>query len=347
MPTVSIPNVRLAGISAAIPALEELAWSDLKLLPGQLAVAQRHQETPFRRMAKIPDTQADYCVEAAKPLLAELNWQPAEIDLIVLATLTPDYPIPATAIIIQDRLGVPKTAPAFDLPTGSLGFLHGLQLVASMLSNGSLKKALLLTGEIPKTAESPKLEPHRAIHGHNGTVAALEFSEGAPAMHFDAGGDGNDLKAYYMPVGGVRNPPKPEMFADAEGIAFASDFVLNATVLAERSQQELPGSIERVLAKAGVSIENIDACFLQPLSLPVEGKIRQKLGIPYEKFHGFQWEFGYAGSGSMPLAMLSRAAVPLRSGRQVSLFSGLGPGLAWGSAIIETEKIACPPILEI
>src|SRR5437867_1747287 len=136
MPALSIKNVRLAGLAAAVPPLRELSWDDLGVAPDKCANARHRQTTPYRRMAKWEQCQSDFCVEAAKKLIADLGWRAEEIDLVVMTTLTADYPIPATAIVIQDRLGIPKSALAFDLPSGSLGFLHGLQVTASMLSAG-------------------------------------------------------------------------------------------------------------------------------------------------------------------------------------------------------------------
>jgi 3-oxoacyl-[acyl-carrier-protein] synthase-3 len=338
----------MAGLAAAVPQLEEFLWEELDVCPDRFAVARRHRETPWRRKAHADQCQSDFCVEAAKLLLGELAWKPEEIDLIVMATLTPDYPIPATAIIIQDRLGLSKSAAAFDLPSGGLGFLHGLQVVASMLSTGGLKRALLLTGEVSKTPESSDAgTPHRAVHGHSGSVCALEHLPGSPAMLFDACGDGSTFEALYMPVGGVRNPPRPEMFENSEGIKFASDYVLDASVLGTTATREIPASVHRVLDAARLDIADVDECYSNPLAMPVEEAIRKDLGIARDRFHSWIPEFGASGSGSIPLAMLARGASRLRQGRRSSLLCGIGPGLAWGSAVLTTDGMVCPDILEV
>jgi 3-oxoacyl-[acyl-carrier-protein] synthase III len=348
MATLSINHVRLAGLAAAVPALEEFAWEELGADAGRFAVAQERRAIPWRRAARADQCQSDLCVEAARPLLCELGWDPSTIDVIVMATLTPDFPIPATAIIVQDRLGVPKTAAAFDLPSGGLGFLHGLQVAASMISNGCLKRALLLTGEVSKTPESSDCAmPHRAVHGHCGSVCALEYRPGIPAMFFDSGGDGSTFEALYMPVGGVRNPPRPEMFNDPEGVRFASDYVLDETAFGQMAIGELPGCVERVLKAAGKTVEDLDGCYFNPISHPVEAAIRKRVGIPYDRFHSLIPEFGGSGSGSIPLALAARGASRLRRGARTSLLAALGPGLAWSSAVVQTEDFVCGDILEV
>ena len=347
MPTLSIPNVRLAGLAVAVPPVEEMSWPEVPEAE-RFELSQRQGETPYRRVARTEQCQSDLCVEAARALLGDLGWQPAEIDVVVMATLTPDYPIPATAIIVQDRLGIPKTAAAFDLPSGSLGFLHGLQLVASMVSTGSLKKALLLCGQVSKTPEpSDALLQYRAIHGHSGSACALEFSANAAPMYFDAGGDGTDFDALYMPVGGVRNPPRSDMFADPNGIRYASEYVFDSGRMGARAHDELPASMLRVLEAAGLTSREVDGCYLSQLPLPVECAIRRELHLPVDRVHGVVAEYGASGSGTIPLAMLARSASRLSAGRQTSLLSAIGPGLAWGSALVTTDAIACPELLEV
>jgi 3-oxoacyl-[acyl-carrier-protein] synthase-3 len=347
MPTVTIPNVRIAGLSAAVPPVEEFSWSEIPDA-DRFAVARRRGETPFRRAARIDQCQSDLCVDAARALLAELDWQPGSIDAVVMATLTPDYPIPATAIIVQDRLAIPKSAAAFDLPSGSLGFLHGLQLVAGMLSPGWLKRGLLLCGQVSKASGlSDDLQPHRDIHGHSGSVCALEFSEDAAPMHFDTGGDGTDFDALYMPVGGVRNPPRPDMFSDPDGLRYASEYVLDMGRIGARAHDELPASMLRVLETAGLTSRDIDGCYLSDLPLPVASAIRRELHLPVDRIHGVAEDFGESGSGTIPLTILARSASRFSMGRQTSLLSAMGPGLAWGSALITTDSIACPEILEV
>ncbi len=347
MPAFSISNVRVAGLAAAIPQLEEFLWEELGGCADQFAVARRRHETPWRRMARPEQCQSDFCVVAAEALLSELGWKPEEIGLIVMATLTPDYPIPATAIIIQARLGVSKSAAAFDLPSGALGFLHGLQVAAGMLSAGCLRKALLLTGEVSKTPESwDCVPPHRAVHGHSGSVCALEYKPDSSAMLFDFGGDGATFNAFYMPVGGVRNPPRPDMFGDPAAMQLASDYVLDASAIGSTAAREFPGSVHRVLEAAGLDVTDLDGCYVTPVALPVGEAIRKDLGIARDRFHGTMPEFGASGSGSIPLAMLARGASRLRQGRCHSLLCGIGPGLAWGSAVLTTDNVVCPEILE-
>jgi len=348
MPAISINNVRLAGLAAVVPSIEERSWEDLGPAPERCANARRWKKTPFRRKATLEQCQSDFCVEAAGRLLAGLGWQASEIDVVVMATLTPDYSIPATSIIVQDRLGIPKTAAAFDLPSGPIGFLHGLQTAASMISAGFLKKALLLTGKVGKTQEASDYDaPHREISGDCGSVCALEFCEGSPSLIFDSGGDGSTYKAFYLPIGGVRNPAAPEMFATPEAAAAARDFVRDYQTASATARREFPDCVGRVLQRARKSISDIDGCYFAPMPRLVECTIRKEVGIPYDKYHSYIPDFGRCGSGSIPLTMLARAASRLRAGRHSAVIGGMGAGLAWSAAFITTENLICPEIIEM
>ena len=351
MPTASIANVRLAGVAAAVPPVRTASWDELGIPADRFKRSRAFNRKPVLREAKWEQCQSDFCHRAAETLLHDLGWSPSEIDVVVMVTITPDYPIPATAIIMQDRLCIPKTALAFDLPGSGATFFQGLQLVASMLSAGNLKRGLLLCGEVSKVVEGPDaIENVEHICGHNGGVCALEHAPGAEPMIFDCGGDGALHKSFFMQVGGTRMPPRREMFSEENLSSFdnpAVQFALDISACNDASARELPRSARGVLEHSGKAAGDLDFCFAQVMTLDAEVDLRAQLGIPPDRFHGYTREYGGGGSGGIPLAMLARAASQLRSGRRTSLLTGLGAGLAWGSALIATDRLVCPDIIEM
>jgi 3-oxoacyl-[acyl-carrier-protein] synthase-3 len=326
-------------------------WQDLDIPPERFKRARSFNVTPVVRAAKWEQCQSDFCERAASSLLKDLQWSPDSVDVVIMVTMTPDYPIPATAIIMQDRLGLSKSSVAFDLPGSGVTLLHGMQLVASILSAGCLKRGLLLCGEVSKVAEGPDaIENPEHICGHNGGVLAFEHSPGAAPMSFDSGGDGSLETAFYMPVGGTRRPPSPEMFS-AEAMDSldhpASRFTMDVHVLNEVAARELPRSARAVLAEAGKRPEEIDFCFVQPMDTVAEETLRAALGFRRDRFHGFSHEYGRGGSGGILFGMLSRAASQLEDGPRSSLLAGIGAGLAWASAVIHTDGLVCPDLIEM
>jgi len=351
MPTFSIHNVRLAGVAAAVPPVRKVEWQELGIPPERFKRARSFNGKPSVRAAKWEQCQSDFCARAAERLLHDLSWSPASVELIVMVTMTPDYPIPATAIIMQDRLGLSKSSVAFDLPGSGATLFHGLQLVSSILSSGCLRRALLLCGEVSKVVEGPDaIENVEHICGHNGGVLAFEHSPGAAPMCFNAGGDGAFDAAFQMPVGGTRRPPRREMFSTNGAATFdnpAVQFKLDLGVCDEVALRELPSSARAALAEAGERIEDIDFCFVQPMGITTEEALRAELGVRKDRFHGFTHEYGAGGSGGIVLGMLSRAASQLQNGPRTSLWTGIGAGLAWASAVIHTDGIVCPDLIEM
>ncbi len=346
MGAATIQNVHLAGLATAVPPLRVRTWEEAGVPADRFVKARTQGRQPAVRAAAWEQCQSDFCVRAAEALMEKLGWTPEQIDVVILVTLTPDYPIPATAIILQDRLRIPKTAVAFDLPGSEATFLHGLQLMASMLSGGHLRRGLLLCGEVSKVViGSEGIESPDQICGHNGSVCALEHTPGAAPMYFQSGGDGQAHLACHMPIGGTRRPPRAEMFQG--GTVAPMDFILDLPAVEAMALRALPACVREVLTLAVRHIGEVDHFFLQPITLATEDRIRRELGISRDRFHTLTPEFGRGGSGGIVLSMLTRATTELAAGRVTSLLAGLGAGLTWSSALLQTEGVLCLDPIEM
>lgn len=169
MAFLNISNVRIAGISACVP----------KHIIESASYAKEHNTADisattgiyFRRIGDIKTS--DLCYAAAEKLILDLNWDKSEIGAIIFVTQNPDYILPATSCILQDRLGLSKETYASDTSLGCSGWVYGLSQIASLLSNGTIKKALLLAGDAKRHFD-PSFEP---LFGYAGTATALEFNE--------------------------------------------------------------------------------------------------------------------------------------------------------------------------
>jgi 3-oxoacyl-[acyl-carrier-protein] synthase-3 len=351
MPVAKISQVRVAGLAAAVPPLRATTWAELGVPDDRFASSRLVRRRPSIRAAAWEQCQSDFCQRAAEALLHQLGWAAADVDIVVMVTLTPDYPIPATAIILQDRLGLKKTALAFDLPGSQVTFLQALQLVASMLSAGQLRRALLLCGEVSKVVDGPNtIESADHICGHNGSVVALEHAPDAEPMFFQSGGDGSAHQSFFMPIGGTRRPPQAEMFVEENAAASlnpAMRYTLDLEAVEAAALRELPVNMRAVLAAAGKDLAELDHIFLQPITLATDDALRRNLGIPPDRFHSATREYGHGGSGGIVLAMLTRAARTLSGGPCTSLLAGIGAGLAWSSAVLSTEKVVCLEPIEM
>jgi 3-oxoacyl-[acyl-carrier-protein] synthase III len=151
-----------------------------------------------------------------------------------------------------------------------------------------------------------------------------------------------------MPIGGTRRPPSVEMFSAAQDTEnVAGEFMLELPIVEETALTALPAAARAVLAQAGRQIHEVDHCFLQPITPITDDRIRRELGLPHDRFHSLIGEFGRGGSGGVALAMLARAATTLARGRSTSLVTAIGAGLAWGSALLETDGVVCAEPVEM
>ena len=204
-------NVRVVGVSAAVPEMvinnltQETNFSD-DYTPEDFVKTTGVIERP------VTDTlcTSDLCYEAAEKLIAEIGWDKGDIEALVFVSQTPDYVLPATACILQDRLALSKECYATDCSLGCSGWVYGLSQVMGLLCTGEIKKALLCVGDAKGRVYGPK-DP---LFGAAGTVTAVEYKEGEKGCQFYFGTDGSGYDAIITPDGGSRNPVTLDSFKE-------------------------------------------------------------------------------------------------------------------------------------
>jgi 3-oxoacyl-[acyl-carrier-protein] synthase-3 len=148
---------------------------------------------------------SDLCVDAAQRLLKSLEWSTDSVDCLVFVTQTPDYLLPATSCIIQDRLGLKPNCYALDISLGCSGWVYGLSVVAALMESGVFKRALLLAGDTTSVTKSPQDRSTFPLFGDAGTATAIEYRENSGTMAFDFGTDGSGYEAIMIKDGGFAN----------------------------------------------------------------------------------------------------------------------------------------------
>ena len=350
MATSSIQNVRLAGISACVPKgvqknedFDLISPEDRQKLIQTTGIANR-------RIALKEQCTSDLCFSAAEALLEDLQWNRDEIDAIVLVTQSADYTVPATAPILQDRLRLPKSCLAFDMNLGCSGYTYGLQVVGSLLSAGKLRKGLLLVGDTPSKTVSARDRSAATIFGDAGAATALETHEGA-TMHFDFGSDGSGYAAIIIPDGGLRNPvgyESLEMVDVDEGITRnRCQLILDGVEVFNFSIREVPKTVRSLMTFANRSVDDIDAFVFHQANLFMNDLIRKKLKLPAEKVHYTLREYGNTSSASIPLTIVSELRSEMVARKMSLVLCGFGVGLSWATSYVETDRISCPPIVEV
>lgn len=345
MATSTLKNVRFAGMASCVPKRIVSNLTDCKpQIRAERERLVRNIGIETRRMAPEWQCFSDLAFEATQKLLDSLQWQKEDIDALIVVTQSPDYPIPATAIILQDRLGLPHTTVAFDVNLGCSAYPFGIHLLGSMISAGGIKKGLLLVGDRSASMNDP-------IFSDAGTATALEFDESAPPMYFDLNSDGSGYKAIMLPVGGHREPVGMQHlvpFREDENDHWhrATDLVLDGPAVLSFSTQRVPPAVEKLLAYAGADKDEVDYFIFHQANRMINETIRKKLGLPVEKVPSTLRDFGNTSGASLPVTMTARINRELESNRKRVLLAGFGIGLSWGTALLDIENATFPDLIE-
>lgn len=343
MAQVTLRNVRYAGMATCVP---KRVVSNIDDCPPQIRSARervvRNIGIETRRVCSEWQYFSDLAFNAAERLLEELKWEREEIDALIVVTQSPDYLIPSTAIIMQDRLKLKQSTIAFDINLGCSAYAFGLHVLGSMISGGGIKKALLLVGD--KSASV--LEP---LFSDAGTATALEYDADAAPMYFDLNSDGSGYEAIMLPVGGHREPYGMQHMVpvkDEDGIwRSPAALILDGPAVLSFSTQRIPPAVRNLMEYAGCSSEQIDYFIFHQANRMINETIRKKLGLPPEKVPSTLQDFGNTSGASLPVTMTARIRDALVEGNKRLLLSGFGIGLSWGSCIIDIDKAVFPELI--
>jgi 3-oxoacyl-[acyl-carrier-protein] synthase III len=282
-----------------------------------------------RRIAAPDEALSDLCLPACKDALNQAGLDASEVDLIIVATVTPDMAFPSTAAILADRLGAPDAA-AYDLSAGCTGFMYAVAQGYGMVAGGLANKALVVGGDVLSRILDWSDRSTAVLFGDGAGAVVLERVPEGGFLGFELGADGSGGPQLYVPAGGSRSP------ATEETVAERMHFVkMNGREVFKFATRVLVSSAEAVLQECGRSIEEVDVYVPHQANVRIIEHARQKLGIPEEKTVIDVDRYGNTSSGSIPLALAdAKLDGRLRPG-QLVLMTGMGAGLTWGSGLIE------------
>jgi 3-oxoacyl-[acyl-carrier-protein] synthase-3 len=282
-----------------------------------------------RRIAAPEEALSDLCLPAARQALADAGLEGSQIDLIIVATVTPDMAFPSTAVILADQLGATSAA-AYDLSAGCTGFMYAVAQGYGMLAGGLAQKALIVGGDVLSKILDWSDRGTAVLFGDGAGAVVLERVADGGFLGFELGADGSGGPQLYIPGGGSRAP------ASAESVAAGQHFVkMNGREVFKFATRVLVSSAEAVLTECGRTIEDVDVYVPHQANVRIIEHAVNKLGIPKEKVVIDVDRYGNTSSGSIPLALAdAKADGRLEKGKLV-LMTGMGAGLTWGSGLIE------------
>jgi len=351
MASFSIPNVKLVGISACVPKNKVVNMEHPYFSAEQMSAFVKSTGVKERRVATAEQTTSDLCYEAAEKLIAEIGWEKSEIDVLILVTQTADYRLPVTSAILQDKLGLPTTCLAMDIPLGCSGYIYGISTIASLLSHGALKKGLLLVGETNSKVVSPFDKSTEPLFGDAGTASAFMYDTTASAIPFDLGTDGSGYKAIIIPAGGSRNiaDEKSLEYIDVEeGIKRNQcSLVMDGMDVFSFGISKAPSTVKALMALAQKDVEDVDFYVFHQANLFMNTKIVKKLKLPEEKVPYSLGEYGNTSSATIPLTIVSQLKEKLTNQKASILCCGFGVGLSWGTCLLNADNLVIPDVIEL
>lgn len=291
-----------------------------------------------RRVVASGETAVDLAERATRSLLMEDGVDPKTIGFTLLCTQSPDYYLPTSACLLQDRLGLSKSSGALDFNLGCSGFVYGLALAKGLIAGGMAERVLLLTAETYSRFIHPMDKSVRTIFGDAAAATLIEKSEDDGIGEFVLGTDGSGYANLIVPAGGARRPADTstalEECDESGNIRSKNDIFMNGPEIFNFTLEIVPQTVQAALDKNGLLKENIDLFVFHQANRFMLEVLRKAVRIPREKFYVNMEDIGNTVSATIPIA-LSRAQADgtLKSGMKVMLV-GFGVGLSWGATVI-------------
>ncbi len=342
--------VRLKGIMIGILAIEfelpkkvlnneELEklyvnWSAEKIL-NKTGIHSRH-------ITSTEETAADLGIIAAKKIIEKDIVPKEKIDFVICVTQSPDYKLPTTACIIQERLGLEKLTGAFDINLGCSGYIYGLAVAKSLVYTGVAKNVLLITTETYSKYINPLDKSTRTIFG-DGAAATLVGYGGMEICGFDLGTDGSGKDFLIIPTGGARKASTQETSVENEvdgNIRSENNLYMSGSDIFEFTIREVPDSVSRILKKENLSKDAVDLYIFHQANQFMLDFLVKIMKLDKNKFYTNFADTGNTVSASIPIALKRAMDEGVVKHHQNIILSGFGVGLSWGSTIIRTGGLS-------
>jgi 3-oxoacyl-[acyl-carrier-protein] synthase III len=276
-----------------------------------------------RRIAAPEQAMTDLALPAARLALENARVKPSELDLIIVATVTPDMMFPTTGSLLGDLLPAPDAA-AYDLLAGCTGFVYALAQAHAMVSAGLSKKALVVGGDVLSKILDWTDRSTLVLFGDGAGAVVLERVDDGGFLGFELGADGGGGEHLWLPGSGSR------AFEDADRLV-----KMNGREVFKFATRVLVSSAQALLSELGQTIDDVDVYVPHQANTRIIDYAAKKLGIPEDRIVVNVDRYGNTSSGSIPLALADAEADGRLEPGAMVLMTGMGAGLTWGSALME------------
>lgn len=292
-----------------------------------------------RHLAASDETAGDMAEKAARKLFEEYHIQPESIDFLLLCTQSPDYFLPSTACILQDRLGIPTSAGAFDYNLGCSGCIYGMAVAKGLIAAGIAKNILLLTAETYNKYLHPEDKSNRSIFG-DGAAACLISTEGfAEIQDFVLGTDGKGADNLIVKTGAARHMlPTGKSQEDDEGHIWYDDYLyMNGGAIFNFTLDAVPAMIQQLLEKHHLSQDDINYYVFHQANKFMLSTIRKFCVLPKDKFYINMEDVGNTVSSTVLIGLKDCIEQQVIKPNDTVMIAGFGVGLSWGGTILKLQ----------
>lgn len=334
-------SARLKDIAIYLPDQvlnnEELAsiypeWPAEKIFE-KTGINERHIAGEFQ-------TSGDMAYEAALNLFNQKEISAKDVDFIILCTQAPDYILPTTACILQDRLGIAREAGALDINLGCSGFVYGLSLAKGLIETGSAKCVLLLTSDTYSKYIHPMDKSVRTLFGDAAAATAIVADDENPESigPFIFGTDGSGAKNLIVEAGMFRMPKSEstsnELTDTSGNIRSSQNLYMNGAEVMSFSLKEVPKAVETLLLKANKSKEDIDYFVLHQANKFMLDALRKKINVESEKLPILMEDVGNTVSSTIPVTLFKMKQNGFLAEKKLLMLIGFGVGYSWSACLL-------------
>lgn len=327
-----MPCVKIAGFGAGLPALAVTNHDLEKVIDTSDEWITSRTGIRERRLA-VGETLTDLCETAAKKAMADAGVTAEELDLIIVATLTADKPLPNASSMLQARLGAAK-ATCFDISAACTGFIYALNTAQLYIRGGAAKTALVVGGEVLSKLLDWTDRTTCVLFGDGAGAAVVKASDKEGILGITTGSDGSKGMALNFSER-MMNHPFLEVRQDKESFEKSRYLYMEGPEIFKFALTKVPKSISEVLEKTGLEAGDIDYYVLHQANFRILSSVAKRLGVSEDKFYVNLDRCGNTSAASIPMALAEMNERGLLKAGMKLVIAGFGGGLTWGAALIQ------------
>ncbi|OHW62669.1 3-oxoacyl-[acyl-carrier-protein] synthase 3 [Andreesenia angusta] len=326
-------NAGILGIGSYVPEKKVTNFDLEKMVETSDEWITTRTGIKERRVVEEGQHTSDLALEASKKALEDAKMTPEDIDLIIVATMSPDLPTPATACFLQDKLGC-TDVPSFDISAACSGFIYGLSIATAYVNSGLYKNILLVGAEAMSRIVDWTDRSTCILFGDGaGAVVVGKVPEDRGVLGFEMGSDGSGAKHLLIPSGGVSNPNTEETLESRENY-----IKMDGSEVFKFAVRRMDQVSKNVLEKLELEVEDIDLLVPHQANIRIIDSAVKKLKIDYDKVVVNLDKYGNMSAASIPVALDEAVKSGRVSDGDKVLIVGFGGGLTWGASVISWHK---------